>query len=62
MIWLDGSQLEMSLFDPVPEDLPDSLERDAASFLDEQSPLYFWSALAGAAAPGFHLALAGGKG
>jgi type III restriction enzyme len=39
---LDGSQFEMSLFDPVPEDSLNSLERDVASFLDEQSPLYFW--------------------
>ena len=39
---LDGSQFEMNLFDPVPEDSLNSLEREVASFLDEQSPLYFW--------------------
>jgi len=39
---LDGSQFEMNLFDPVPEDALNSLEREVASFLDEQSQLYFW--------------------
>lgn len=39
---LDGSQFEMNLFDPVPEDAMNSLEREVASFLDEQSQLYFW--------------------
>ncbi|HVU27432.1 MAG TPA: DEAD/DEAH box helicase family protein [Verrucomicrobiae bacterium] len=39
---LDGSQFEMNLFDPTPEDSMNSLEREVASFLDEQSPLYFW--------------------
>lgn len=39
---LDGSQFEMNLFDPVPEDAMNSLEREVASFLDEQSHLYFW--------------------
>ena len=39
---LDGSQFEMSLFDQVPADSLNSLERQVASFLDEQSPLYFW--------------------
>ncbi len=39
---LDGSQFEMNLFDPVPDDAMNSLEREVASFLDEQSHLYFW--------------------
>ncbi|HTB85346.1 MAG TPA: DEAD/DEAH box helicase family protein [Candidatus Sulfotelmatobacter sp.] len=39
---LDGSQFEMNLFDPTPEDSLNRLEREVASFLDEQSPLYFW--------------------
>ncbi len=39
---LDGSQFEMSLFDTVPNDALNSLERAVASFLDEQSQLYFW--------------------
>jgi type III restriction enzyme len=39
---LDGSQFEMNLFDPVPADSLNSLEREVASFLDEQSKLYFW--------------------
>lgn len=39
---LDGSQFEMNLFDPVPGDALNSLEREVASFLDEQSHLYFW--------------------
>src|SRR6266404_5287062 len=39
---LDGSQFEMNLFDPVPDDALNSLEREGASFLDEQSQLYFW--------------------
>jgi len=39
---LDGSQFEMNLFDPVPSDSLNSLEREVASFLDEQSRLYFW--------------------
>ncbi len=39
---LDGSQFEMNLFDPTPDDSMNSLEREVASFLDEQSPLYFW--------------------
>jgi type III restriction enzyme len=39
---LDGSQFEMNLFDPMPEDSLNSLEREVASFLDEQSRLYFW--------------------
>jgi len=39
---LDGSQFEMNLFDPVPADSLNSLEREVASFLDEQSRLYFW--------------------
>jgi type III restriction enzyme len=39
---LDGSQFEMNLFDAVPADSLNSLEREVASFLDEQSRLYFW--------------------
>src|SRR6185369_1534787 len=39
---LDGSQFEMNLFDPVAADSLNSLEREVASFLDEQSQLYFW--------------------
>jgi type III restriction enzyme len=39
---LDGSQFEMNLFDPVAADSLNSLEREVASFLDEQGPLYFW--------------------
>ncbi len=39
---LDGSQFEMNLFDPVPADGLNSLEREVASFLDQQGPLYFW--------------------
>lgn len=39
---LSGSQFEMNLFDPVPADMLNSLEREVASFLDEQSRLYFW--------------------
>lgn len=39
---LDGGQFEMNLFDPVPADALNSLEHEVASFLDEQSQLYFW--------------------
>jgi type III restriction enzyme len=39
---LDGGQFEMNLFDPVSADSLNSLEREVASFLDEQGPLYFW--------------------
>jgi len=39
---LDGSQFEMNLFDPVPADSLNRLEHRVASFLDEQSKLYFW--------------------
>ncbi len=39
---MDGSQFEMNLFDPVSADSLNSLEREVASFLDEQGPLYFW--------------------
>jgi hypothetical protein len=39
---LDGSQFEMTLLDLVPADGLKSLEREVASFLDEQGPLYFW--------------------
>jgi hypothetical protein len=36
----DGNQFEMSLFDLTPDDSMNSLEREVASFLEEQSPLY----------------------
>ncbi len=39
---LDGGQFEMNLFEPVPQDSLNSLEHEVASFLDEQSQLYFW--------------------
>ena len=39
---LDGNQFELNLYDPVDSDSLNSLERDVASFLDEQSQLYFW--------------------
>jgi len=39
---LDGSQFEMNLFDPVAAEGLNTLEREVASFLDEQGPLYFW--------------------
>lgn len=39
---LDGSQFTLNLFDPVPLDSLNSLEHEVASFLDEQSNLYFW--------------------
>jgi type III restriction enzyme len=39
---LDGNQFELNLFDPVPLDSLNSLEREVATFLDEQSKLYFW--------------------
>src|ERR1043166_102840 len=39
---LNGSQFEMNLFDPVPAGSLNSLEHEVASFLDEQSRLYFW--------------------
>ncbi len=39
---LDGNQFVLNLFDPVPDDSLNSLERGVASFLDEQSQLYFW--------------------
>jgi type III restriction enzyme len=39
---LDGNQFEMNLFDLTPDDSMNSLEREVASFLEEQSPLYFW--------------------
>ncbi len=38
----DGNQLLLNLFDPVDSDSLNSLEREVASFLDEQTPLYFW--------------------
>jgi len=39
---LDGAQFVLNLFDPVPLGALNSLERKVASFLDEQSRLYFW--------------------
>ncbi|MGH9444639.1 MAG: DEAD/DEAH box helicase [Terriglobia bacterium] len=39
---LDGNQFVLSLYDPVPLDALNSLEHKVASFLDEQSRLYFW--------------------
>lgn len=37
-----GDQFELNLFDPLPADSLNSLEHEVASFLDEQSQLYFW--------------------
>lgn len=39
---LDGNQFVMNLYDPVASDSLNSLEHKVASFLDEQSRLYFW--------------------
>ena len=39
---LDGNQFTLNLYDPVPSDSLNSLERDVASFLDGQGKLYFW--------------------
>jgi len=39
---LDGNQFVLNLFDPVPADSLNPLEHEVASFLDEQSKLYFW--------------------
>jgi type III restriction enzyme len=39
---IDGDQFRLNLFDPVPADSLNTLEREVASFLDEQSRLYFW--------------------
>ncbi|MHB8653095.1 MAG: DEAD/DEAH box helicase [Terriglobia bacterium] len=39
---LDGNQFVLNLYDPVPLDELNSLEHKVASFLDEQSQLYFW--------------------
>jgi type III restriction enzyme len=39
---LDGNQFKLNLYDPVPADSLNSLEHEVASFLDEQSRLYFW--------------------
>lgn len=39
---LDGNQFTLNLFDPVPLDSLNSLEHEVASFLDQQSKLYFW--------------------
>ena len=38
----DNSPFQLSLFDRMPADDFNELERDVASFLDEQSRLYFW--------------------
>ncbi len=39
---MDGSQFVLDLFDPIPADSINELEREVASFLDMQSQLYFW--------------------
>jgi type III restriction enzyme len=39
---LDGNQFELNLYDPVDSETLNSLEHEVASFLDEQSQLYFW--------------------
>ncbi len=39
---LDGNQFELNLYEPVALDTLNSFEREVASFLDEQSKLYFW--------------------
>ncbi len=39
---LDGNQFVMNLYDPVASDTLNTLEHKVASFLDEQSRLYFW--------------------
>ncbi len=39
---LDGNQFVLNLYDPVASDTLNSLEHKVASFLDEQSRLYFW--------------------
>lgn len=39
---LDGAQFELNLFDPVPADTLNEMEREVATFLDEQGRLYFW--------------------
>jgi type III restriction enzyme len=39
---LDGNQFVMNLYDPVPAESLNSLEHKVASFLDDQSRLYFW--------------------
>ena len=39
---LDGNQFVLNLYDPVAADSLNSLEHEVASFLDEQSRLYFW--------------------
>jgi type III restriction enzyme len=39
---LDGNQFMLNLYEPVPSDSLNSLEHEVASFLDEQSRLYFW--------------------
>jgi len=41
-IRLDGNQFELNLFDPLPADSLNELEREVATFLDGQSQLYFW--------------------
>jgi len=39
---LDGNQFMLNLYEPMSADSLNSLEREVASFLDEQSRLYFW--------------------
>ena len=39
---LNGNQFELNLFDPVTADSMNSFEHTVASYLDEQSQLYFW--------------------
>ena len=39
---LDGNQFMLNLYEPMTADSLNSLEHEVASFLDEQSRLYFW--------------------
>ena len=39
---LDGNQFMLNLYEPMAADSLNSLEHEVASFLDEQSRLYFW--------------------
>jgi type III restriction enzyme len=39
---LDGNQFILNLYEPMAADSLNSLEHEVASFLDEQSRLYFW--------------------
>jgi len=41
-IRMDNSQFEINLFEPMDADSFNGFEREVASFLDEQSQLYFW--------------------